>query len=293
MNLKEYFRSRRKFVNQSLRCCFPKKEKYSETLWKAMHYSVFTDGKRLRPILAIAAYEAVSKKANAKGSKALLAACCTLEFIHTSSLILDDLPCMDNSDTRRDKPANHIVFGEGPTLLAADALLTYAFEVLAAKVPPKYSISLTSVLANAVGPEGMIGGQVIDIKYRSRRADYNTLKYIHTHKTGALFVAAVIVGATLADAKPNQIKALVDYSSHLGLAYQITDDILDVIQAPHHPRVIHPEVNFASTLGIEKAKKTVAELVDSALKSIARLNHQADPLREIAKYVEKRANGLK
>jgi geranylgeranyl diphosphate synthase type II len=289
MNLKQYFREQRKLVNQSLRCCFPKKVQYTKTLWNAMHYSVFTDGKRLRPILAIAAYDAVVKKPNSKQKQALLTACCALEFIHTSSLILDDLPCMDNSDTRREKPANHIVFGEGPALLAADALLTYAFEILSAKVLPKYSIPLTSVLANAVGPQGMIGGQVIDIKYRGRPANYKTLKYIHTHKTGALFVASAIVGAILADAKPKQIKALIDYSSHLGLAYQITDDILDVIHAPHHPRIVHPEVNFATTLGTEKAKKTVAELVKSALASISKLNHQAEPLREIAKYIGKRA----
>jgi geranylgeranyl diphosphate synthase, type II len=288
MHLKQYSQERRNVVNKALHRYFPKKDKYSQTLWKAMHYSVFTNGKRLRPILAIAAYEAVNKKSDAHINKALLASCCALEFIHTSSLILDDLPCMDNSDTRRDKPSSHIVFGEGPALLAADALLTYAFEVLALNVPPKYSIPLTSVLAEAVGPQGMIGGQVIDIKYRGKRASYKTLKYIHTHKTGALFIAAATVGAILADASPKQIKALVDYSSHIGLAYQITDDILDVVQAPHHPRIVHPEVNFASTLGIEKAKKTVAELIEAAIDSISNLNHQADPMREIAKYVGKR-----
>ncbi|MFB3896781.1 MAG: polyprenyl synthetase family protein [bacterium] len=288
MQLKQYFRERRILVNHALHRYFPKKDKYSQTLWKAMHYSVFNDGKRLRPILVIAAYEAVNKKSNASKNQVLLAASCALEFIHTSSLILDDLPCMDNSDIRRDKPSNHIVFGEGPALLAADALLTYAFEVLAGNVPPQYSIPLTSVLAEAVGPQGMIGGQVIDIKYRGKRASYKTLHYIHTHKTGALFVAAAIVGATLANASPKQIKALVDYSSHIGLAYQITDDILDVVKAPHHPRIVHPEVNFASTLGIEKAKKTVVELVEAAIDSIANLNHNADPMREIAKYVGKR-----
>ncbi|MCX7919069.1 MAG: polyprenyl synthetase family protein [bacterium] len=288
MNLKQYFRERRNLVNHSLRRCFPKKEKYTKTLWNAMHYSVFTDGKRLRPILAIAAYEAVNKQSDAKHNEALLAACCALEFIHTSSLILDDLPCMDNSDIRRDKPSNHIVFGEGPALLAADALLTYAFEILSAKVPPKYCIPISAILAESVGPKGMIGGQVIDIKYRGRPASYKTLKYIHTHKTGALFVAAATIGATLANANAKQIKSLVDYSSHIGLAYQITDDILDVIQAPHHPRIVHPEVNFASTLGVDKAKKTVATLVNQALESIQQLNHHADPLREIAKYIGKR-----
>lgn len=141
-----------------------------------MQYSVFNDGKRLRPVLAIAAYEAVNKLSDAHINKSLLASCCALEFIHTSSLILDDLPCMDNSDIRRDKPSNHIVFGEGSALLAADALLTYAFEILSVNVRPKYCIPLTSVLAEAVGPQGMIGGQVIDLKYRGKRASYKTLK---------------------------------------------------------------------------------------------------------------------
>ena len=291
MTLKQYRKQKQAEINKNLRSCLPKVEKQVPSLWKSMNYSLFSKGKRIRPVLMYAVFESLDRTANTDhkpNKRAVCATACAIEIVHTSSLILDDFPCMDNATTRRGKPANHIVFGEAIALLAADALLTYAFELLAREVSGELGIELVRHLAKAVGTQGMIGGQVVDLQSVGKNIDYDTLIYIHQHKTAALFEYAARAGALLAYADPTDIDTIVRYAADLGLAYQITDDILDVMETGAVPPPNHPEVNFVSIMGMERAKAKLDELVQSAKQHLNQLDYHGDILDQIAEYVEER-----
>ena len=233
--LSSYMESRSLLVDEALKELFAAKAEEPKTIREAMRYSIFAGGKRLRPVLVMAAAEACGLD----GRKVLKAAC-ALEMIHTYSLIHDDLPAMDDDDLRRGKPTNHKVFGEAMAILAGDGLLTYAFEAAAEnaadlKLDGKATAQLIKVIARGAGTQGMVGGQVADLEaenWKKRNHGFAPgphLEYIHLHKTAALIVASLEAGAILAQAFPEQRRALSSYGRSIGLAFQIADDVLDVV----------------------------------------------------------------
>src|SRR5512143_3847075 len=225
MYLKAYLKEKKALVDAFLMQAAPSEEIWPVSLHKSMRYSLEAGGKRVRPALVIAAAEAVAGTDAAKKIPGLVAVASSLEFIHTYSLILDDLPAMDNDDFRRGKPTNHKVFGEAVAILAGDALLTFAFEALTdpahtAGVDRGALVGIIREIAVASGSMGMVGGQVVDIESEGKDVDFPTLQYIHTHKTGALIRASVRVGAMAAGANEKELAALSRYGTDVGLAFQ-------------------------------------------------------------------------
>jgi geranylgeranyl diphosphate synthase, type II len=228
VDIRRYLQEQRALVDDALARYLPGEENYPQAIFQAMRYSVFAGGKRVRPILAIAAAEAVG------GTAAdVLPLACALECIHTYSLIHDDLPALDNDDYRRGRLTNHKVFGEANAILAGDALLTFAFELMGdaqhwQQFVPARVVQVMREVAYAIGTFGMIGGQVVDLEMEGRDLDLPALQYIHAHKTGALIRVSVRSGAILGGGSPAAVEALTHYGTHIGLAFQIMDDILDV-----------------------------------------------------------------
>lgn len=290
MELKTYLHERAALVDGALHGLMTEKSLYPEVIHEAMHYSLFAGGKRLRPILCLAGAEALSK-----GIEPLLPVACALEMIHTYSLIHDDLPVMDNDDYRRGKLTNHKVYGEAIALLAGDALLTYAFEILGEyglqQNNYRQTLQVIKEIAQAAGTMGMIGGQVVDIRSEGQSIDRMTLEYIHTHKTGALFRASLRAGAILSNAQPEEVTALTKYAEHFGLAFQITDDLLDVIgdsQKLGKP-VGSDEKNNKKTYpvlyGLEHTRMLAKEAVEKAVESLKDLPGNTEPLEMLAQFL--------
>lgn len=257
----------------------------------AMGYSLMAGGKRLRPILLMAAADAVG----ARGTDFLQAAC-GMEMIHTYSLIHDDLPAMDNDDYRRGKLTNHKVYGEAMAILAGDALLTQAFEVILSQqgVSAQVLVQVAREISIAAGANGMVGGQVIDMLSEGKKISMAELRKMHMGKTGALFRAAIRSGAVLGGASPEQLKALTDYADCFGLAFQITDDILDVVgdEAVIGKPVGSDERNEKSTYvtltSLEEAKALAADTVAQAMRALENFGGEADFLRELVQMLVKR-----
>jgi geranylgeranyl diphosphate synthase, type II len=228
VDILRYLQEQKALVDEALARYLPGEEHYPPAIFQAMRYSVFAGGKRVRPILAIAAAEALG------GTAAdVLPLACALECIHTYSLIHDDLPALDNDDYRRGRLTNHKVFGEANAILAGDALLTFAFELMGdarhwPQFVPERVVQVMHEVAYAIGTFGMIGGQVVDLQMEGQEVDLLALQYIHAHKTGALICTSVRSGAILSGGSPAAVEALTHYGTHIGLAYQIMDDILDV-----------------------------------------------------------------
>ena len=228
VDILRYLQEQKALVDEALARYLPGEEHYPPAIFQAMRYSVFAGGKRVRPILAIAAAEAVGGTA-----AEVLPLACALECIHTYSLIHDDLPALDNDDYRRGRLTNHKVFGEANAILAGDALLTFAFELMGdarhwQQFVPERVVQVMHEVAYAIGTFGMIGGQVVDLQMEGQDVDLPTLQYIHAHKTGALIRTSVRSGAILGGGSPAAVEALTHYGTHIGLAFQIMDDILDV-----------------------------------------------------------------
>lgn len=257
----------------------------------AMGYSLMAGGKRLRPILLMAAADAVG----ARGTDFLQAAC-GMEMIHTYSLIHDDLPAMDNDDYRRGKLTNHKVYGEAMAILAGDALLTQAFEVILSQqgVSAQVLVQVAREISIAAGANGMVGGQVIDMLSEGKKISMAELRKMHMGKTGALFRAAIRSGAVLGGASPEQLKALTYYADCFGLAFQITDDILDVVgdEAVIGKPVGSDERNEKSTYvtltSLEEAKALAADTVAQAMRALENFGGEADFLRELVQMLVKR-----
>ena len=255
---------------------------------ESMKYSLMAGGKRLRPVLLMAAADA----AGANGEDFIKTAC-AIEMIHTYSLIHDDLPAMDDDDYRRGKLTNHKIYGAGIATLAGDALLTLAFEVMTRQpgVSPATIVSVIKEISTAAGPNGMVGGQVIDIQSEGKKIDLDTLRLMHLKKTGELFRASIRAGAILAGADQKTLEALTVYAEEFGLAFQITDDILDVIgdAAAIGKPVGSDERNQKSTYvtltSLEKAKELATTAVTEANKALAPLGEKAAFLRELAEYL--------
>ena len=277
--LDQYLDVTGKRINTALNKLLPPESAQPPTIHKAMRYSIFAGGKRIRPVLALAACEAVGGK-----TAAAMPLACAVECIHTYSLIHDDLPCMDDDDLRRGRPTNHKVFGEGIAVLAGDALLTQAF-LLAAKKP-----EYVKELASAAGSLGLIAGQVQDLENESRQATLAEVKTTHRNKTGALINASIRLGAMAGRATPAQLKRLTRYGDDLGLAFQVIDDILDATSTKEimGKSVRADEKNKKSTfpklLGIEKSRAYAAELIADAHKQLAGFGKKAEPLRAIADF---------
>jgi geranylgeranyl diphosphate synthase type II len=261
-----------------------------------MRYSLFAGGKRVRPILAVAAAEALGAK-----TAGLLSAAGALELIHTYSLVHDDLPAMDDDDLRRGRPTCHKVYGEAIAILAGDGLLTMAFEALSdprrlKAIPAPRLLAIIREIATASGVFGMVGGQVVDIQSEGREMDLPTLEYIHTHKTGALIRASVRVGALYAKAGERQFAALSRYGELVGLAFQIADDILDLTGKEEEigkdvgSDLEKGKMTFPGFYGLEESRRRAVEVADKAVAVLKGFDKKADPLRELAKFIINRVH---
>ncbi|MBQ6132178.1 MAG: polyprenyl synthetase family protein [Selenomonadaceae bacterium] len=285
---KELWRRRAELIAADLERELRRTKSLDENLSRAMEYSLLAGGKRLRPILLMAAADSVG----VSGEKFITVAD-ALEMIHTYSLIHDDLPAMDNDDYRRGKLTNHKVFGEATAILAGDALLTLAFEVALRQkdVAPEILLRVLKEISTAAGAAGMVGGQAIDSRSEGVKIDFATLKLMHLGKTGALFRAAIRSGAILAGATAEQLESLTCYAENFGLAFQITDDILDVtgdekiLGKPTGSDAKKLKSTYVSLTSLDEAKKLAAATVDEALNALKNFGAEADFLRELVKYL--------
>ena len=288
LNLKQYLDERRKLVDRALDHYLPKATTKPATIHKAMRYSLFAGGKRLRPILAIAAAEACGGEI-----AAAIPAACAVECIHTYSLIHDDLPCMDDDDLRRGRPTSHKVFGEGAAVLAGDSLLTIAFEILAdAPASKRYPLQTQLCdLTLASGSRWLIGGQIADLEGEGKKATPAQLKFIHQAKTAALLTASIRLGAMSANATEKKLAALTEFGQSLGLAFQVIDDILDVTQTSEKlgksagKDIAAQKATYPAVFGLERSRKEAKRLTQRALTAIAPFGKSAVALEALAHYL--------
>lgn len=295
-DLNSYLAARLALVDRALDQALPGAAGVPSQLLEGMRYSVFAGGKRIRPVLMMAACEAVGGSA-----EQVLPAACALELIHTYSLIHDDLPAMDDDDFRRGRPTNHRVYGEAGAILAGDALLTEAFSLLSrpdtfAGVPAEIVLQVIQTIAQGAGSQGMVGGQVVDMASEGQKIDLATLESIHNRKTGALILAALQTGVLLGGGDPHALAAVTGYGQAAGLAFQVADDILDVIgdQALLGKDVgsdqARNKVTYPSLLGLEGARLRAQELIEAAMTALQPLGAAAEPLRVIARYIVDRSS---
>jgi geranylgeranyl diphosphate synthase type II len=291
MNLREYLGQQQKIVDAELDRLVPSEAVNPQTIHRAMRYSLFAGGKRIRPILCIEAARTVTDDC-----AGVVAAACSLELIHTYSLIHDDLPAMDNDDYRRGKLTNHKVFGDGIAVLAGDALLTLAFEVLAKiDAEPDRRTRLIAELAVSSGTVGgMIGGQVADLEGEGKPPDAQLLETIHRAKTGALLRASLRMGATYAGATDQQYHALSCYGEHVGLAFQIVDDILDVEQSSEElgktagKDAAQHKITFPAVYGLEESRRMAAVECSRGHAVLEPFGSRAERLHQLADLIVQR-----
>jgi geranylgeranyl diphosphate synthase type II len=291
--LKAYLQDRQKIVEEALEQYLPGEDNIPADIYKAVRYSVFNGGKRIRPILCLAAAEAVGGDLGPA-----IPVACALELIHSYSLIHDDLPAMDNDDFRRGKSTCHKVFGENIAILAGDALLTEAFVLLShvekVRLSAERRLAVIQEIAQAAGICGMVGGQALDVLSGKSVSDENTLYEIHRRKTGALIVAAVKSGAIIFNARKDKIQALAQYGINVGLAFQIADDILNVegdrelMGKETGSDAAHNKLTYPSLLGLNLAKEKLAKYIDTAVASLSGFDERARPLIVIARYIMER-----
>jgi geranylgeranyl diphosphate synthase type II len=291
VELKRYLVARQKEVDRALDRFLPKASTKPTTIHKAMRYSLFAGGKRLRPILCLAAAEACGGL-----TRRALPLACALECIHTYSLIHDDLPSMDNDDFRRGRPTCHKVFGEGIAVLAGDALLTIAFEIAAeAETSPRYDMcTILREIAVAAGSRKLIAGQVADLEGEGKPITRAELRYIHENKTAALITTSVRLGAMSANATPGQLNAISNFGRVLGLAFQVIDDILDVTQTSEKlgksagKDVAARKATYPAVLGLERSRAEAARLTREAHDSLYSLGKRGETLHGLANYLLER-----
>ena len=293
MLLYDYFKTRKKVINDGLEYYLPSEKDYPEKIHKAMRYSVFAGGKRIRPILLFSIYEMLKGRKNLRGLNKLLPAAVALELVHTASLIHDDLPSMDNSKERRGKASLHVKFDNATAILAGDALITKAFEVLAEISDKEIAIKCIRILSQAISTRGMIGGQVIDLISANKKIKIETLKYIHLKKTGALLQAATDMACAFFGAEDNITIMLGNYAINLGLSYQIVDDILDEVgsfdilgKEPGEDSRNH-KYTYPTILGLEQSKKMAEKLLRDAHNIIKNMPNN-DVLKEFLDMIKER-----
>lgn len=273
MDIGQYLSSRKKIVDKAVLSHVPFSQKYTKVLLDAVKYSLMSGGKRIRPVLVLAVSEAVSNS-----QKKALPLAVAIEMIHTYTLIHDDLPAMDDDDLRRGKPTCHKVYGEDVAILAGDMLNTLAFQIIADNYKEKAAL-LVSQLASALGINGVVGGQMADLRSVGRNIDTAELDFITTHKTADLFVASARCAGIVAGASKNELTALTKYALHLGLAFQIIDDILDYTGKQMN--------SYPGLLGIEKSGIQARKALKVALNALPR-SSRYDKLREMALFLSKR-----
>lgn len=291
MELKQYLAERQKEIDRALDRFLPKASTRPATIHQAMRYSLFAGGKRLRPIVCIAAAEACGGKAD----RAMPLAC-AVECIHTYSLVHDDLPSMDNDDFRRGRPTSHKVFGDGIAVLAGDALLTIAFEILGhAKVTPRYDThNMLKELAVAAGSQKLIAGQVADLEAEGRKATRAALRYIHENKTAAILAASVRLGAMSANATSAELRAITGFGQSLGLAFQVIDDILDVTQTTEKlgksagKDVAAQKATYPAVIGLDASRREAQRLTRKAHEALKPFGRRGERLHELANYLLER-----
>jgi len=260
-------------------------------LLESIQYSLTAGGKRLRPALVLECWKACGGEKNPSTQPSALAAAAAIELIHTFSLVHDDLPAMDDDDLRRGRPTNHKVFGEAMAILAGDAMVTLAFEIIAVDSDPAVVPALVRELARASGPEGMIGGQVLDMEGENVALKLDPLRRLHAMKTGALLTASCRLGAIAAGAPAASIDAVTAYGNHLGLAFQIVDDLLDVTSTPEQlGKATRKDAGkgkntYPALLGIDGSRREAEQQLAGALKAVEVLSPRADVLRTLAKFV--------
>jgi geranylgeranyl diphosphate synthase type II len=292
-DLLAYLAERQALVEAALDRAFP--VIYPEKIYEAMRYSVMAGGKRLRPILCLATSELVGGTV-----EMAMPTACALEMIHTMSLIHDDLPAMDNDDYRRGKLTNHKVFGEDIAILAGDGLLAYAFEHVAVEskdVAADRLLRIVAILGRAVGAAGLVGGQVVDLECEGKTdVSLETLSFIHNHKTAALLEAAVTSGAILAGASEVEIQRLSRYAQHIGLAFQIVDDILDITSTQEElgktagKDLRAQKATYPSIWGLEESRKQAHALIREAKAELIEFGDRAKPLMAIADFITARTH---
>ncbi len=297
MDLDAYLKKRVMLVDAALQNWLPKELDWPQSIHKAMHYSLFAGGKRVRPALVLAACEAVGG-----AIETAMPAACAMEMIHTYSLIHDDLPAMDNDDFRRGRPTNHKIFGEALAILAGDGLLTEAFKLIsdrrfAPNLDPAARLAVIHEIATCAGTCGMVGGQVVDMESEGKAAcDLATVQYIHTHKTGALIKASVVSGALLGGADDAELSAMRRYGEAAGLAFQIADDILDIegttsqIGKDAGSDQVRGKATYPAVMGLAAAKQEAQFMMDEAMLALEPFGSAAEPLREIVHYIVERKN---
>lgn len=297
MDIKTYLTAKRDHVEKILYSLLPLPNNELDRHFESLNYSLQAGGKRVRPILCLAAAEALGRNIPDQ----LMPIPCALECIHTYSLIHDDLPAMDDDALRRGKPTNHMIFGEAGAILAGDGLLTFAFELLSQAdgselLSDHDRLRIIQLIAKAIGSHGMVGGQALDMESENREIPLTTLQMIHQHKTGALITASVQTGAILGQASKSQFQALSSYGALIGLAFQIVDDLLNVegtteqLGKASGSDAKNCKATYPAFLGVEQTRIKAEETVEAAITTLAEFGPTADPLRELARYIYRRTN---
>ncbi len=293
MDIADYLKEKKRVVDAYLEKVLPGEDEYPPVIHQAMRYTIFSGGKRLRPILTIATCEALGKDEDV-----VLPAACAIELIHNYSLIHDDLPFLDDDELRRGKPTAHKVYGPAVALLAGDALLTLGFHQLAVMPPvggdASRNLLIIKEISEAVGARGMIGGQVIDLQSEGKKVGEAVLNYIHSAKTGALLATCLRVGGLLANASPAELLNLTRYGRSIGLAYQIVDDILDVEGDEKLTGKVtgkdaaRGKANFPSLVGMKRSKEMVQKFLQEAVAAAELIPKKGGMLPQIAHFITKR-----
>jgi geranylgeranyl diphosphate synthase type II len=292
MEVEEFIAQRAEVINDALDSYLPPADLKPTTLHQSMRYSVLAGGKRLRPILTLVAAELVGELEQSK----VLPAACAIELVHNYSLIHDDLPDLDDDDFRRGQPSNHNQYSPAIAILAGDALLTLAFELVSDidDISATKIKSITNELAQGSGNKGMVGGQVVDIEAEGKEIDSTELDYIHRHKTGALLKTAVRIGALLGEASSEELAALTTYAEKIGLAFQIVDDILDIEGSVEKlGKAVGSDLNqdkatFPEIYGLQESKKLATRTIQEAKRALAVVGDKAKVLEELADYIVQR-----
>jgi geranylgeranyl diphosphate synthase, type II len=294
-DLNDYLSRRRATIDRALRRYMSAQQGHGHDIWRAMRYGLFPGGKRIRPILTLAAGELFGAK-----HKPLMPFACALEMIHAYSIIHDDLPALDDDDLRRGEPTAHMVFGEGMALLAGDALLTEAFHLMsgpqiARSVPPGLVLNLIHEVGQAAGVSGLVGGQALDLEAEDKEVDPATVESIHVRKTGALILASIRVGARAAGATGANLRRVSRYGEFLGLAFQIADDILDIVgqsvagDQGESGRKERKKATYPAVVGVVQAKARLKELLHQAVEQLGAFGSDAQALKALAHYIGGRA----
>ena len=290
MEFKAVLKEKASYIEKLLKEYMPKEEGYQKTIMEAMNYSLSAGGKRLRPILTLEACKSVGGD-----YKDAIPFAMAIEMIHTYSLIHDDLPALDNDDLRRGRKTNHIVFGEDMAILSGDALLNYAFEVMLLgsmnKENPNKYLNAMYEIASAAGINGMIGGQVVDVQSENKKISKEKLDYIHNNKTAAIMIGCMRAGAIIGNANYNELENITKYAKNIGLAFQIVDDILDIVGDESKlgkkvgSDIDNNKSTYPSLIGLEESKEEANRLIKEAKEALNQISNETEFLSGLADYI--------